>query len=138
VGFIQKLPTQLVAAFRATLEEMEEATLLLHVIDITHSDAERQAQTVEETLADLGLQDRPRITVLNKADLWVEETRNRKHEPGERRRKVEEGVVGTPEWAGDAIVVSAARGWGLDGLRERIEEELVEADEREARATSDR
>jgi GTP-binding protein HflX len=118
VGFIQKLPMQLVAAFRATLEEMEEATLLLHVIDVTHPDAEQQARTVEETLAELGLQDRPRLTVLNKADLWLR---------GEGRRKVEEGIVATPEWAGDAIVVSAARGWGLDGLRERIEEDLVEA-----------
>jgi GTP-binding protein HflX len=120
VGFIQKLPTQLVVAFRATLEEMEEATLLLHVIDITHPDAEQQAKTVEETLVELGLTDRPRVTVLNKADLWLK---------GEGRRKVEEGVVATPEWAGDAIVVSAAKGWGLDGLRERIEEELAETSE---------
>jgi GTP-binding protein HflX len=117
VGFIQKLPTQLVAAFRATLEEMEEATLLLHVIDITHPDAEQQAQTVEETLAELGLTDRPRLTVLNKADLL---------RLADGRRKVDERVVPTPAWAGDAIVVSAAKGWGMDGLRERIEEELVE------------
>jgi GTPase len=116
VGFIQKLPTQLVVAFRATLEEMEEATLLLHVIDITHTDAEQQARTVEEALADLGLTQRPRLTVLNKADLLG---------LADGRRKVDEGVVPTPEWAGDAIVVSAAKGWGLDGLRERIEEELA-------------
>jgi GTP-binding protein HflX len=127
VGFIQKLPTQLVAAFRATLEEMEEATLLLHVIDITHPDAEQQARTVEDTLTDLGLQDRPRVTVLNKVDLWVEELGARSQEPEERRRKVEEGIVARPEWAGDVSVVSAAKGWGLDGLRERVEEELAGA-----------
>jgi GTP-binding protein HflX len=115
VGFIQKLPTQLVAAFRATLEELEEAALMLHVIDITHPGAEQQAQTVEQTLAELGLADRPRLTVLNKADLLE----------GEGRLKVEEGTVPVPEWAGDAVVVSAARGWGLDGLRERIEEALA-------------
>ena len=55
VGFIQKLPTQLIAAFRATLEELQEADILLHVIDITHADAADQAQAVEETLAELGL-----------------------------------------------------------------------------------
>jgi GTP-binding protein HflX len=125
VGFIQKLPTQLVAAFRATLEELEEATLMLHVIDITHPDAEQQAQTVEQTLAELGLADRPRLTVLNKADL-IE---------GGGRRKVEEGTVPVPEWAGDAVVVSAARGWGLDGLRERIELALAAAAEAQRVAT---
>jgi GTP-binding protein HflX len=129
VGFIQKLPTQLVAAFRATLEEMEEATLLLHVIDITHADARHQAQTVEDTLRDLGLQDRPRLTVLNKADLLGLD---------DGRRKVEEEMTPVPEWAADAIVVSAAKGWGLDGLRERIEEALAEAAEREVSATSGR
>src|SRR5207253_6657730 len=72
VGFIQKLPTQLVAAFRATLEELEEATLLLHVVDITHPDAEEQVHTVEATLKELGLADRPRVTALNKVDLLVD------------------------------------------------------------------
>ena len=118
VGFIQKLPTQLVAAFRATLEEMEEATLLLHVIDITHHDAEQQARTVEETLAGLGLTERPRLTVLNKVDLMGLE---------DGRRKVEEEMTPVPEWAADAIVVSAGKRWGLDGLRERIEEALADA-----------
>jgi GTP-binding protein HflX len=103
VGFIQKLPTQLVAAFRATLEELEEATLLLHVIDITHPDAEQQAQTVERTLAELALADRPRLTVLNKADLLGEEN------------------AALPAWACDGVLVSAAQGWGLDDLRGRIE-----------------
>jgi GTP-binding protein HflX len=118
VGFIQKLPTQLVAAFRATLEELEEATLLLHVIDITHPDAEQQAQTVEDTLTELELAERPSLTVLNKADLL---------EADETRQKVEEQKVAIPDWAEDAIVVSAEKGWGLGGLRERIEEELAKA-----------
>ena len=68
VGFIQKLPTQLVAAFRATLEELTDATLLLHVVDITHLDAAHQSQTVENTLRELGISDKPTITVLNKVD----------------------------------------------------------------------
>ncbi len=69
VGFIQKLPTQLVAAFRATLEELQEADLLLHVIDATHPDAAEQAEAVRFTLAELGVEARPTITALNKIDL---------------------------------------------------------------------
>lgn len=68
VGFIQKLPTTLVAAFRATLEEINEADLLLHVVDITHQNVCRQAETVTQTLADLGAADRPIVVALNKID----------------------------------------------------------------------
>lgn len=69
VGFVQKLPTDLVAAFRATLEELEDAALLLHVVDITHPHALEQAETVTRVVADLGLADRPVVTALNKIDL---------------------------------------------------------------------
>jgi len=68
VGFIQKLPTQLVAAFRATLEEVTEADLLVHVVDITHPDVVRQVETVEQVLADLGLTDPPMVVAANKSD----------------------------------------------------------------------
>ena len=69
VGFIQKLSPMVVAAFRATLEEMLGTDLLLHVIDITHPQASEQAEVVENTLADLGLSDKPRLLVVNKMDL---------------------------------------------------------------------
>lgn len=68
VGFIQKLPTQLVAAFRATLEELEEADLLLHVVDGTSPDVLEQIESVEGTLRDLGVDQRPTLTVVNKID----------------------------------------------------------------------
>lgn len=68
VGFIQKLPTTLVAAFRATLEEIAEADLVLHVIDITHKNAEQQAATVLQVLAELNATELPIITALNKVD----------------------------------------------------------------------
>ena len=68
VGFIQKLPTQLVAAFRATLEEIAEAELLLHIVDISHPSALAQWQSVNDTLAELDAQHIPTITVLNKID----------------------------------------------------------------------
>jgi len=120
VGFIQKLPTQLVAAFRATLEELSEASLLLHVVDITHPDAAEQAQTVEDTLAELGLADKPRITVLNKADLIC----------GPDGLPIE-GLEGLGEvraslryWRPDALLVSAAKGWGLAELLGRVEATL--------------
>jgi GTP-binding protein HflX len=65
VGFIQKLPTELVAAFRATLEEIHEADLLLHVVDITHPNAREQSETVMDVLADLGAVDQPMVVALN-------------------------------------------------------------------------
>lgn len=68
VGFIQKLPTQLVAAFRATLEELEEADLLLHVVDGTSPDVLEQSRSVEQTLRELGIDQRPTLTVVNKID----------------------------------------------------------------------
>ncbi|NJP05440.1 MAG: GTPase HflX, partial [Chloroflexaceae bacterium] len=68
VGFIQKLPTQLIAAFRATLEEMGEADVLLHLIDITHPNAAEHARTVMATLAELNLAQKPVLHVFNKID----------------------------------------------------------------------
>jgi GTP-binding protein HflX len=122
VGFIQKLPPQLVAAFRATLEELEEADLLLHVIDITHPNAAEQAQTVEETLAELGLSDRPRIEVLNKVD------RLSRHD-GRPIEGLEELAGLLPEEApesGRALLVSALKGWGIPELLAAIETALQE------------
>ena len=68
VGFIRKLPHQLVAAFQATLEEIQEADILLHVVDISHPHADLQQKAVESVLGDLGLADRPTILVYNKID----------------------------------------------------------------------
>ncbi|HZS93914.1 MAG TPA: GTPase HflX, partial [Chloroflexota bacterium] len=69
VGFIQKLPTDLVSAFRATLEEIQEADVILHVLDASDPEMERQAEEVEHELESLGVASKPRITALNKADL---------------------------------------------------------------------
>jgi len=68
VGFIQKLPTTLVAAFRATLEEVIEADLLLHVVDASHPNAAQHIEAVEDTLAEIDAGSMPRILVLNKTD----------------------------------------------------------------------
>lgn len=74
VGFIRKLPTDLVESFKSTLDEVREADLLLHVVDISHPDFEEQIQVVEKTLGDLGCADKPMIIIFNKIDAytWVE------------------------------------------------------------------
>ncbi|WP_028458952.1 GTPase HflX [Chloroflexus sp. Y-396-1] len=114
VGFIQKLPPQLIAAFRATLEEIEEADVLLHVVDVTHRNAQEHAQTVEQTLRELGVADKPILTVLNKIDLLEGATAE---DVGQIAAE-----MGLPK---DIIAVSAARGWGLQTLGERIVETLA-------------
>ncbi|MCH7744921.1 MAG: GTPase HflX [Chloroflexi bacterium] len=74
VGFIQKLPPAVVAAFRATLEEIQDSALILHVLDITHANAAQQADVVEGILGDLKLSSKPQILVLNKIDLVEQES----------------------------------------------------------------
>jgi GTP-binding protein HflX len=115
VGFIQKLPTQLVAAFRATLEEIDEADLLLHVVDITHPNAQEHAQTVEQTLVDLGVARKPTLTVLNKVDLL----------DGISANDVDT-LVADMDLPNDFIAVSSHNGWGINTLYTRIESALTD------------
>jgi len=110
VGFIQKLPTMLVAAFRATLEEIKEADLLLHVVDITHPNARAQAESVHDTLNELGIDDIPIITALNKVD--------RMEDRGELLPIVDEFETAT--------IISAKTGEGLKNLLTVIQAELYE------------
>ena len=139
VGFIQKLPTQLVAAFRATLEELQEADVLLHVVDITHPDAAEQAQAVVDTLADLGLLPQadgsgtsadtpPVLTVLNKIDRLLpdpdgtdEATALATLEP--ELRLALGAALGDGEDQ-DVVLVSAAQGWGFGRLRAGVQRAL--------------
>ena len=116
VGFIQKLPTTLVAAFRATLEELADASVLVHVVDITHPDAAGQSETVEATLRDLGLADKPRITALNKVDMLTDDAGN----PIASLDALRGEQAGVTADAPNAVLVSAEKRWGLEGLRERI------------------
>jgi GTP-binding protein HflX len=109
VGFIRKLPHQLVDAFAATLEETKRADLLLHVVDASAPEDELVAMTraVDEVLDEIGVGDQPRVLVLNKADLLDED----------RRREL---AFRHPE----AVLVSAISGEGLDELQERIADEF--------------
>jgi GTP-binding protein HflX len=108
VGFIQKLPTDLVAAFRATLEEVTEADLIVQVLDVSSSTVLDQAATVEKVLGDLGAADKPRVVVLNKVDLL---------DPTARRHAI--GAV-TSRYP-DAVAISATKRAGLKELLEAVE-----------------
>jgi GTP-binding protein HflX len=108
VGFIQKLPTHLVAAFRATLEEITEAELILHVVDITHPNALEQAAAVEATLRGIGATESPVLVALNKID--------RLPNPPEVRELVAEFP--------NSLAISARTGQGIETLLARIESVL--------------
>ena len=110
VGFIQKLPTELVAAFRATLEEISEADVLLHVVDITHVNASAQAKSVQETLVDIGAGDIPMITAFNKID----------------RLRDPQSAIGALDEFPNTYPISALTGQGLDELLSGLEEVLFE------------
>jgi len=113
VGFVSDLPTELIAAFRATLEEVREADLLVHVRNMAHPDREAQREDVEDVLASLGLAEEgapPRIEAWNKIDQLSAEDRNRLIEEAQRRE--------------DVVPISAVTGQGLDALRECMAERL--------------
>mgnify|MGYP000443692014 CR=1 FL=1 len=104
VGFVRNLPTHLVAAFRATLEETVEADFLIHVVDVSHPHYEVQMDAVIETLESLGAADKPTITVFNKADLIKDQSALRE-------------LVADTE---NACYISAAKRDGLPQLLDRI------------------
>ncbi len=113
VGFIQKLSPMVVAAFRATLEELAESDILLHVIDITHPKAPEQTEVVENVLKDLGLGDQPRLLVINKMDLLA---------------PANEGATPARRSGWDShssVLISAAKGWNLDLLLQEVESRLT-------------
>lgn len=115
VGFIRKLPPGLVSAFRATLEELREADVLLHVIDIATPRAGDQCDTVEDILKDLEIGDKPRITVLNKVDRLLDRSKT-----WNEKTAIDYIVATMGDRGPDTVIVSAARKWGIDKLREKI------------------
>ena len=112
VGFIHKQPPTVVAAFKATLEELHEADLLLHVIDITHPKAPEQTEVVEDTLRELGLSEKPWLLAVNKMDLLGESQNG--------QREAELPVLSKYP----SVLVSAALGWNLDMLLGEVESRL--------------
>jgi GTP-binding protein HflX len=110
VGFIQKLPTALVAAFRATLEEIGEADLLLHIVDVTHPDALAQAQSVHQTLAEIEADDIPVLTALNKIDRLPDPER------------AHTALAHFP----NSVAISALKGTGVTDMLQKVSEQLFE------------
>ena len=113
VGFVSDLPTELIAAFRATLEEVASADLLIHVRDMAHPDHEAQAADVEDVLSSLGIEEGVgpfRLEAWNKVDLLSDQDRQALLHEAERKPEV--------------VPISALSGWGVDHLRERIAESL--------------
>ncbi len=120
VGFIRKLPPAIVTAFRATLEELSEANILLHVVDLASHNAPEQCQTVEDILADLNVKGKPRITALNKIDLLLDNSQTWD----------EESAINYLSYRGDVInkntvLISAEKKWGLTKLREMLSRRLT-------------
>ena len=110
VGFIQKLPTTLVAAFRATLEEIAEADLLLHIVDITHPNAMEQARAVYETLKEIGADKLPVFTILNKIDLL--------NDPSQAQTVLTQFP--------NSVAISAQKGIGIETLIQKLNEFLFQ------------
>ncbi len=119
VGFIRKLPPTIVTAFRATLEELSEASILLHVVDLASHNAAEQCQSVEDILADLNLSDKPRITVLNKIDLLLDSDKS-----WTESEAIEYISGQSIPVVKDTVLISAYKRWGLTGLMESISNTL--------------
>ena len=121
VGFIRKLPHDLVESFKSTLDEVREADLLLHVVDISHPDFESQIEVVEKTLADLGCADKPSMIVFNKTDAyhWVEKDES-DLTPETRENITLSRLIHT--WMartyGDCIFISAKEKQNFDTLKQ--------------------
>jgi GTPase len=119
VGFIRKLPPTLLAAFRATLEELNEANILIHVVDMTSQKAVEQCDTVVDILKKLDLADKPRITALNKIDLLLENGKKWDEETALHHIADKCGIPGP-----NTILISASKKWGFAGLLELISQLL--------------
>jgi GTP-binding protein HflX len=113
VGFINNLPTMVIAAFRATLEEISEAAVLVHVVDVTHPNAREQAETVEDVLEELGDDDKPVVLALNKADML----------PADAGIEAPAFVDGL-KLVNRTATISGKTGAGLDGLLVQVEAAL--------------
>lgn len=123
VGFIRKLPTDLVESFKSTLDEVREADLLVHVVDVSHPDFAEQIEVVNKTLLDLGCSDKPQITVFNKMDAysWVEKDED-DLTPATRENVSLEQLMNTwmAKTENDCIFISARQKQNIDTLKELL------------------
>ncbi len=127
VGFIRKLPHHLVESFKSTLDEVREADVLLHVVDIAHPQYEDQFNVVNKTLAELGVNDKPVITIFNKMDKYGEQAFDQWLEPEVKAELLSDlKQRWQNETLGNCVFVSATEKMNLDGLRQSILNEVRE------------
>lgn len=123
VGFIRKLPTDLVDSFKSTLDEVREADILIHVVDVSHPDFTEQIEVVNKTLADLGGSDKPVLLVFNKTDAytWEEKDPDDLTPPTERNRTLDDlKHTWMARLGDDAIFISAREQTNIDNLKDLI------------------
>jgi GTPase len=121
VGFIRKLPHHLVESFKSTLDEVREADVLLHVVDISHPQYEEQLQVVNKTLAELGAAEKPVITVFNKMDMYEQHTFDEWLEDEVKQQILQElRERWQNETKGNCVFVSAIEKRNIDGLRQTV------------------
>jgi GTP-binding protein HflX len=127
VGFIRKLPHHLVESFKSTLDEVREADVLLHVVDIAHSQYEEQLNVVNKTLAELGAGDKPVITIFNKMDKYEKEAFDQWLEPAVKAEILDDlKQRWQNETKGHCVFISATERTNLDNLRQTILNEVRE------------
>ena len=125
VGFIRKLPHHLVESFKSTLDEVREADILLHVVDISHPNYEEQIGVVNKTLQELKASEKPTLTIFNKMDLYEEQTFDEWLEEGTKNEILEDLYERwNNETNGNAVFVAAIERRNLDRLRETILEKV--------------
>jgi GTP-binding protein HflX len=125
VGFIRKLPHHLVESFKSTLDEVREADILLHVVDISHPQYEEQLSVVNKTLEELKALDKPTLTIFNKMDLYEERTFDEWLEPGTKKEILEDLYERWQrETHENAVFVAAIEKRNLDQLRKTILEKV--------------
>ena len=129
VGFIRKLPHDLVDSFKSTLDEVREADLLLHVVDISHPELEDQIKVVEKTLADLGCAEKPSMIIFNKVDAyrWVEKDED-DLTPATRENVSLDDLIKTwmTRLSGECLFISALEKTGYDTLRQVLYNQVRE------------
>jgi GTPase len=127
VGFIRKLPHHLVESFKSTLDEVREADVLLHVVDMAHQQYEEQLNVVNKTLADLGVGDKPTITIFNKMDKYEEQAFDQWLEPAVKVEILDDlKQRWQNETKGPCVFISATERTNLDALRQSILNEVRE------------
>lgn len=129
VGFIRKLPTQLIEAFKSTLDEVREADILVHVVDVSHPDYEEQMEVVEKTLSDISASDKPIYVIFNKTDAYEHE----EYDEFSLEPKTEKNLTLQEvkyKWINDkkipCIFISAIRKEGIEKLRDDIYKMVAE------------